>query len=234
MRPCCGWTEKPFGTFATKIVVTGHGNHYCDMLVKEPKAGQKINIDLEFYSGHYVMGCMPLEKRITATSASPSAPWKSASRTTGSPISISTSAPLTELVEVLDETQLPQGRAHQCDAWLSTKCCTMTPECVSSEEFYAALEKGQEIMAPALARHNSSTAPSVGVIGHSHMDTAWLWHVGETIKKCARTYSNQLNLMEQYPEYTFVQSSAFHGEVIRRHYPELFQRIQEKVAEGPL
>ena len=51
------WVDgKPFGTYATKIVVTGHGNHYCDMLVKDPKAGQEIKIDLEFYAGHYVMG----------------------------------------------------------------------------------------------------------------------------------------------------------------------------------
>lgn len=29
----------PFGTFATKIVFTGHGNHYCDLLKSKAKAG---------------------------------------------------------------------------------------------------------------------------------------------------------------------------------------------------
>jgi hypothetical protein len=48
----------------------------------------------------------------------------------------------------------------------------------------------------------------VGVIGHSHMDTAWLWPVSETIRKCARTYANALSLMKQYPEYKFVQPSV--------------------------
>ena len=39
------WVDgKPFGTFATKIVVTGHGNHYCDMVVKNPKAGQEVAV----------------------------------------------------------------------------------------------------------------------------------------------------------------------------------------------
>ena len=38
---------KPFGTFATKIVFTGHGNHYCDLLKQNVTAGEKIDIALE-------------------------------------------------------------------------------------------------------------------------------------------------------------------------------------------
>ena len=38
--------------------------------------------------------------------------------------------------------------------------------------------------------------------------------------------------MAEYPEYTFVQSSAYHSDVIRRHYPELFARMQQAVKEG--
>lgn len=87
-------------------------------------------------------------------------------------------------------------------------------------------------MKEALAVKNGPEAPTAGIIGHSHMDTAWLWTVPETEKKCARTYSNQLSLMEQYPEYKFIQSSSCHSDMIRRNYPELFERIKEKVAEG--
>lgn len=42
------------------------------------------------------------------------------------------------------------------------------------------------------------------------MDTAWLWPVDETIRKCARTYSQALTLMDLYPEYPFIQSSALY------------------------
>lgn len=55
---------------------------------------------------------------------------------------------------------------------------------------------------------------------------------GRNAEKCARTYANELNLMAQYPEYTFIQSSAYHGDMIRRHYPQLFARIQQAVAAG--
>ena len=59
LRPDVGGYEamlfvdgKPMGTFATKIVVTGHGNHYCDMIEPCAKAGQKIDLAVEFYTGH--------------------------------------------------------------------------------------------------------------------------------------------------------------------------------------
>lgn len=32
----------------------------------------------------------------------------------------------------------------------------------------------------------------------------------ETIKKIARTAANQFNLLDQYPEYRFIQSAAYH------------------------
>jgi alpha-mannosidase len=54
------------------------------------------------------------------------------------------------------------------------------------------------------------------------MDTAWHWTQDETIRKCARTYANALHLMEQYPEYLFIQSSALHAEWMRLHYPRHF------------
>ncbi|MBQ8585248.1 MAG: alpha-mannosidase, partial [Butyricicoccus sp.] len=75
-------------------------------------------------------------------------------------------------------------------------------------------------------------APVTAVIGHSHMDTAWLWPVDETIRKCARTYANAVRLMDEYPEFKFFQSSAYHTEMIRRHYPVLFEKIRGKIAEG--
>lgn len=107
-----------------------------------------------------------------------------------------------------------------------------SPEHTDEAVWRPALAWAREIMRPCLEAKNAESAPKVGLVGHSHMDTAWLWDIPKTIKKCARTYANQLALMEEYPEYRFIQSSAFHLELIRRHYPELFDRIKEKIAEG--
>ena len=107
-----------------------------------------------------------------------------------------------------------------------------SPEDVSEENFFEGIRKAHTCFKEVLSIKNGPLAPVAGIIGHSHMDTAWLWHVDETVKKCARTFSNQLSLMEQYPEHRFIQSSALHSDMMRKHYPELFLRIKEKVREG--
>ena len=57
------WVDgKPCGTFANKIVFTGHGNHYCDLLDQGVEAGKSYDIVLEYYAGHSYKGCMPLEE----------------------------------------------------------------------------------------------------------------------------------------------------------------------------
>jgi alpha-mannosidase len=87
-------------------------------------------------------------------------------------------------------------------------------------------------MAPLLKDKNGDSAPRAGIIGHSHMDTAWLWTMQETIRKCARTYSEALNLMDQYPEYMFLQSAPYHSQWMKDYYPALFAKIKQRVAEG--
>ncbi len=221
----------PFGTFCTKIVVTGHGNHYCDMLVPVAKEHETINIALEYYAGHYVVGCDPWTKD----------PMKSFDYGFESvDICLKDEVicdfyfdlkTLNQLVSCMDRNSF--RRADVIKTLVKVhEIIYYAPDDVSEEVFYDAIIKAAPLLKEQLCKGNSSTVPFAGLIGHSHMDTAWLWHIGETIKKCARTYANELSLMEQYPEYTFIQSSTYHGEMIRKHYPELFERIVKKVAEG--
>lgn len=66
---------------------------------------------------------------------------------------------------------------------------------------------------------------------HAHMDTAWLWNFDETRRKVARTFSTVLNLMSKY-DFQYIQSMALYYEWIKEDYPELFNKIKEKVKEG--
>lgn len=68
--------------------------------------------------------------------------------------------------------------------------------------------------------------------GHSHIDVAWLWRIQESERKCARTYANNLALMDVYPEFTFTQSQAILYDMVKKNYPELYERIKEKVKNG--
>ncbi|PJJ71922.1 alpha-mannosidase [Diaminobutyricimonas aerilata] len=91
---------------------------------------------------------------------------------------------------------------------------------------------GREVLGDALDRPAVPTAHRVVAVGHAHIDSAWLWPVRETIRKCARTFSNVLDLMDEDPDFVFACSSAQQYEWMRLYYPELFERIRERVAEG--
>ena len=60
----------------------------------------------------------------------------------------------------------------------------------------ASVVEAAKALKPLLACNNGSTMPDYTVFGQSHLDLAWLWPVEETVRKSARTYSNQLALME--------------------------------------
>jgi len=82
---------------------------------------------------------------------------------------------------------------------------------------------------------NKKAAPSdltVTAVGHAHIDTAWLWPVRETIRKCARTFSSQLKLIKEYPDYIFGASQPQHYAFIKEHYPRLFKQIKMAVKDS--
>lgn len=222
---------KPFGTFASKIVVTAHGNHYCDMIKFDPKAGEKLDIALEYYAGHFVPGCMPFEN---------SGRTEYKFRYDGADICVKNYEvqefyfdlkTVYQLTEALPEGSFARAKAINALLKVYENIPTATDD-VPFCDVIEALRTVKPVIKEVLSNKNGDTAPEAAIIGHSHMDTAWLWHVGETVKKCARTYANQINLMQQYPEYKFIQSSACHGDMIRKYYPELFEDIKKAVAEG--
>lgn len=69
------------------------------------------------------------------------------------------------------------------------------------------------------------------LVGHSHIDAAWLWTIEETIDVCHKTFKSILSLMRRYP-LKFSQSSAQYYNWIEEKYPELFSEIRERVKEG--
>ncbi|GHF41111.1 alpha-mannosidase [Amycolatopsis bartoniae] len=91
---------------------------------------------------------------------------------------------------------------------------------------------GREALSGVLASPAHASAHHVIAVGHAHIDSAWLWPTRETIRKCARTFSNVLALMDEYPDFVFACSSAQQYAWIKEHYPALFERIRKRVAEG--
>ncbi|EJT75640.1 hypothetical protein GGTG_05573 [Gaeumannomyces tritici R3-111a-1] len=73
---------------------------------------------------------------------------------------------------------------------------------------------------------------NVIAIGHCHIDTCWLWPWAETRRKVARSWSNQCDLMDRYPELHFACSQAQQFQWLKQDYPATFERVKVKVKEG--
>lgn len=96
----------------------------------------------------------------------------------------------------------------------------------------ASYKAAREALRPALEAHNGSTAPVFYAIGNAHLDLAWLWPMAETHRKTSRTFAAQLRLLEEYPEYKFLQSQPASYVMCREHYPELYERVKQAIREG--
>ncbi|HEV3363084.1 MAG TPA: alpha-mannosidase, partial [Acidimicrobiia bacterium] len=100
-------------------------------------------------------------------------------------------------------------RAREAHAGLAAACAAVDPSDVAGSAASA-----RTALAPVLVPRADAATKGHGprarvtAVGHAHIDTAWLWPLRETIRKCARTFATAVALMEDFPEYRFVCSAA--------------------------
>ena len=95
--------------------------------------------------------------------------------------------------------------------------------------FDASLRRSQAILDPL----RPVLAPvHLNLTGNSHIDAAWLWPESETIDVVKRTFTSALQLMDEYPGYTFSQSAAQYSAWIAEKYPAMNEQIKQRVKEG--
>jgi alpha-mannosidase len=68
--------------------------------------------------------------------------------------------------------------------------------------------------------------------GNSHIDAAWLWPSTETVDVVKRTFGTALQLMYEYPQYTYTQSAAQYNAWLAEKYPDLNAAIAQRIKEG--
>ena len=131
------------------------------------------------------------------------------------------------LAGLMAELPVELPRRHEILRALERMMDVMDPEDVAGTA-----AAGREALAGVLARPAYASAHQLVATGHAHIDSAWLWPVRETVRKCARTFSNVVALMDENPDFVFSCSSAQQLAWIKESYPELFSRIREKVRTG--
>jgi len=77
-------------------------------------------------------------------------------------------------------------------------------------------------------------ADTIHVVGHAHMDMNWLWTYSETMKMCNDNLRQTVAFMDEFPDYTMIQSQAAVYKFVEMVDPPLFKRVQEYVKKGRL
>jgi alpha-mannosidase len=125
------------------------------------------------------------------------------------------------------ELPLGSSRRHGILRALEDMLDVLDPDAIAGTA-----QAGRDALAETLARPAHASAHRITATGHAHIDSAWLWPLRETVRKCARTFTNVCDLMDEHPDFVFSCSSAQQYQWMKEHHPAVFARIAEKVAAG--
>jgi alpha-mannosidase len=85
-------------------------------------------------------------------------------------------------------------------------------------------------------RHGELVEPrakgDLALIGHSHLDVAWLWTYEQTKRKAERTFAIACDLLDRDPDFVFVQSQPQLYKFVQDGDATLFDRVRARVAQG--
>jgi alpha-mannosidase len=90
----------------------------------------------------------------------------------------------------------------------------------------------RELRRQAGAAERPGPGAGFHVLGHAHLDLAWLWPVADTWQAAERTFASVLDLMERFDNLHFAHSTPALYAWLERHRPALWRRLRRAVAAG--
>ena len=206
-----------FLVFVDGVVTQGADmNHRDVLLARQAEAGRTYRIDLQAYTGilhtelNLLVDMREIDPEIEGLYYDMVVPLRSFGR--------------------LDPDSKPR---HDLERVLNEAVNILDLRTPYDDSFYATVADARAYLAKALytdlAGHDEVIA---SCIGHTHIDVAWWWTVAQTEEKTCRSFSTVLRLMEQYPNYKFMSSQPQLYVFLKARYPELFEQIKQRVAEG--
>jgi alpha-mannosidase len=135
-------------------------------------------------------------------------------------------------LQVQDEA----ARAIALDFKVLYELSSALPEGERRSQLIDALDRfdasGDPAYLKAALEHPSRSSHRITAVGHAHIDTAWLWPMRETRRKCARSFSTALAMMDEHPDYVFACSQPAQYAWMKETYPSIYQAIRQKVEAG--
>ncbi len=84
--------------------------------------------------------------------------------------------------------------------------------------------------APSLS--SRTTGKVLHIIGHSHIDAAWLWPWRDGADTVLTTMRSALNRMNETPGFCYSHSSSAHYRWVARADPQMFSEVKARIREG--
>lgn len=90
-------------------------------------------------------------------------------------------------------------------------------------------KRAEEMLAPV---SEAAKKIKVHAVSHAHIDMDWMWGFSETSTITIETFRTMLDLMKEYPAFTFSQSQASTYKIIEEYSPEMLDEIKSRIKEG--
>jgi len=198
--------------------------------------GKEHTLHVESYSGHFYSGCGPFEGSSVVINIGKTIPGFPNTFDGGALLERSSAVhslfydirALFETAKIADANSLRKAKILK---GLSEALAGISLN-AHGETLERQAAAAAELLAPLLALKNGPSTPAVHLVGHAHIDHAWLWHIGETERKVGRTFANMARFAREYPEFVFIQSQPCQLEILKNEYPEVFDDVKEAYKNG--
>jgi alpha-mannosidase len=78
----------------------------------------------------------------------------------------------------------------------------------------------------------NATAGGLALVGHAHLDVAWLWTYAEAARKAQRTFATAVRQLERDPAFVFTQSQPQLYAFVAERDPAFFERVRTLARAG--
>ena len=93
-------------------------------------------------------------------------------------------------------------------------------------------EEAKRVEEALLPLQETAKQYTVHMVAHAHIDMNWMWPWHETVAVTLETFRTMLNLMDEYPDFTFSQSQASVYRIVEEFEPQMLEKIKQRVHEG--
>ncbi|HBE40975.1 MAG TPA: hypothetical protein DDW27_07185 [Bacteroidales bacterium] len=100
--------------------------------------------------------------------------------------------------------------------------------------FVLAIVAGSVSSVHGQKKKQKSVEDTIHVVGHAHMDMNWLWTTAETMQMCNDNLRQVVAFMDEFPDYTMLQSQAAVYDFVEMVDPPLFEQVKKYVKAGRL